>query len=351
MSTDFRDLFLRKIASGTHTSKNLTRPEAAAALIMILKQEATPAQIGAFLIAHRIKRPTGEEIAGMLDAYDSFGGKLAAVKNDRPTIILGAPYDGRSRTAPISPITALVLAAAGINVIMHGGDRMPTKFGIPFIEIWANLGLNWQNLTLAQIEQILAETGLGFVYLPDHFPLAQALVTFRAQIGKRPPLATLELMWAPYKGDAHIACGFVHPPTETTMRAAFELRNCSNYTTIKGLEGSCDLPRDRSVIIGLAAERLIINARDFGFGGFEVPLASNSELVCAELAKEMQAAISGVESEYWQSLVWNSGFYLWRLGVCASLESGFALAKDLIGSGKVKEKLAAVKTAINSFGN
>ena len=57
MSTAFRDL-LRKVGSGSHTSENLTRAEAASATRMMLTQEATPAQIGAFMIAHRIKRPT-----------------------------------------------------------------------------------------------------------------------------------------------------------------------------------------------------------------------------------------------------------------------------------------------------
>jgi anthranilate phosphoribosyltransferase len=75
MSNAFREL-LKKVGSGVHTGKDLTRSEAAAATRMMLLQEATPAQIGAFMIAHRIKRPTSEEVAGMLDAYDELGPKL-----------------------------------------------------------------------------------------------------------------------------------------------------------------------------------------------------------------------------------------------------------------------------------
>ncbi len=67
MSDRFREL-LKKVGSGQHTKKDLTRSEAATATQMMLQQEATPAQIGAFMIAHRIKRPTGIELAGMLDA-------------------------------------------------------------------------------------------------------------------------------------------------------------------------------------------------------------------------------------------------------------------------------------------
>ncbi len=340
MSKAFRNL-LRKVASGTHTSKDLTRAEAESALVMMLTAEATPAQIGAFLIAHRIKRPTPDEMAGMLDAYDRLGSKLEPVNNDKPVIILSSPYDGRSRTAPISPITAIVLAAAGINVIMHGGDRMPTKEGIPFIEIWQGLDLNWQNLTLVQVHSVLDQTGLGFIYLPDRFPLAQAMVPYREQIGKRPPLATLELIWSPYKGVAHIACGFVHPPTETNMQQAFALRGESKYTTVKGSEGSCDLPRDRTAIIGFGEERFMINARDYGFSNLEVPLLSTPELI-----RDIQLALAGEQCEYGRSLIWNTGFYLWRMGRTEDLVTGFTLAENLINIGKVQQKLEEVKAAI-----
>ena len=135
MSNAFRDL-LRKVGSGVHTGEDLTRAEAAAATRMMLQQEATPAQIGAFLIAHRIKRPTGEELAGMLDAYDELGPKLQPIESQRPVIVLGIPYDGRERTAPVSPLTALLLTAAGQPAVMHGSDRMPTKYGVPLVEIW-----------------------------------------------------------------------------------------------------------------------------------------------------------------------------------------------------------------------
>ncbi len=103
MTNVFREL-LQKVGSGSHTSENLTRIEAATATKMMLLGEATPAQIGAFLIAHRIKRPTGEELAGMLDAYDELGPKLQPIGSERPAIALGIPYDGRTRTAPISPV-------------------------------------------------------------------------------------------------------------------------------------------------------------------------------------------------------------------------------------------------------
>jgi anthranilate phosphoribosyltransferase len=351
MSDAFRDL-LRKVGSGSHTSQHLTREEAAAATRLMLQQEATPAQIGAFMIAHRIKRPTGEELAGMLDAYDQLGPKLQPLVPSRLAIVMGIPYDGRSRTAPVSPLVALMLAAAGCPVIQHGGRRMPTKEGVPLSEIWQALGIDWTTLSLDQTQQVFAQTFLGFVYLPTHFPLADGLVPYREQIGKRPPFATVELFWSPYAGEALLASGFVHPPTEDMARSAFALRGTQRFITVKGLEGSCDLPRDRTCIIGInrgsemnsTFDRLLLHPRDYGFAAEEVAL-----LPTAKLAAEMQAVLQGSQTELSKAAIWNGGFYLWQAGICPSLDSGLTQAEELLTSGRAAQKLVELAEVFQSL--
>ncbi|MEL7036058.1 MAG: anthranilate phosphoribosyltransferase family protein [Cyanobacteria bacterium J06592_8] len=349
MSDRFREL-LRKIGSGPHTSENLSRAEAAEATKMMLSAEATPAQIGAFLIAHRIKRPTGEELAGMLDGCDQFSPKLQPLST--PPLLLNSPYDGRSRTAPVSPLTALIVATAGVPAILHGGDTMPTKEGIPLIEIWQGLGVDWTTLTLEQVQNVLETTGLGFFYLPAHFPEAAALVPYRREIGKRPPIATMELMLCPYAGEAMLACGYVHPPTETLFCDTFQHRGTTQFITVKGLEGSCDLPRDRTCIIGVhqssdlseedsSLERLLLHPYEYGYGGKEVPFLGSTQLLA-----DMQAVLAGQSGELMQAVVWNGGFYLWQCGVCLDLESGLSTAKQLLVDGKVAEKLETLRLAV-----
>ena len=348
MSAHFREL-LKTIGSGTHTGKNLTRQEAAAAMRMILLGEATPAQIGAFFIAHRIKRHTGEELAGMLDTYNELGPKLQSQPFMGRVTVLGCPYDGRSRTAPITPLTALILATAGVFVVMHGGARMPTKEGIPFIEIWQGLGVEWGKLSLAQVQQVFEETGLGFIYLPKHFPQADALVEYRRDIGKRPPIATMELILVPLVEEVHLAAGYVHPPTEVTFRQALELHGLRNYTTVKGLEGSCDLPRDRTAIIGVSVpsgndvkfERLLLHPTDYSCGGKEVALGSTAELV-----EEMQRVLQSKASQLMSAAIWNGGFYLWRCGICSDINQGLSKVESLLNSGKVRNKLREIKAKL-----
>jgi anthranilate phosphoribosyltransferase len=222
---------------------------------------------------------------------------------------------------------------------MHGGDRLPTKYGLPLIEIWQGLGIDWSVLPLEKVQHILEQTGIGFVYTPQHFPLINSIWEYRDQLGKRPPFATMELIWCPYAGESHIITGFVHPPTEAMFQTALELRGVTKFTTVKGLEGSCDLPRDRTAIIGLgnpgaSLERLHLAPRTYGFTSQNPPLTTAAEIIA-----DMQGILAGKSSELMQTALWNGGFYLWRCGICSDIQEGFAKAETLFKTGAVAAKL------------
>jgi anthranilate phosphoribosyltransferase len=338
MSEQFRGL-IKKVGSGTHTSEDLTRPEAALAMAMMLRQVATPCQIGAFLIAQRIKRPTGEELAGMFDAYAEIGPSLAPIAADYPVMVMGIPYDGRSRTAPLGPLVALVLAALGVPVLHHGGRCMATKYGVPLVELWASLGVDWTTVSLDRLQLCLAQTHLGLVYLPTHFPEAEIIAGYRDDLGRRPSIATLELGWCPYSGKAIVIPGYVHPPTEGMLHGAFLLRGQAQFLLVKGLEGSCDLPRDRTCILAASQadgslERILLHPRDYGFAASEVAYVDRPSWTT-----EAQAALSGTPNELAEATIWSSGFYLWRSGQSPSLEAGLAAARSALGDGTAQGQL------------
>ncbi|MBE9045377.1 anthranilate phosphoribosyltransferase family protein [Pleurocapsales cyanobacterium LEGE 10410] len=351
MSDKFREL-LKRVGSGTHTSKSLTRAEAATATTMMLLQEATPAQIGAFMIAHRIKRPTPEELAGIIDGFDRLGNKLKiAPHHSHQPVVLGNPYDGRSRTVPVTVITALILAAVGLPVVLHGGDRMPTKYGIPLIKIWQQLGVDFAQFDLAQAQSIYSQSHLGFVYLPQHFPSAHQFIPFREQIGKRPPFATAELIWCPVAGTAHLVAGFVHPPTEERFRETFKILDVQDFTLVKGLEGSCDLSRSRTGIIALSKpqggfERLLLDPADYSLNGSDIPLETEAGAIA-----QINEVIQGKNNQLLPAAILNGGFYLWRFGAVDRLESGFSQAEEMLTTGKVADKLAQLQTLCNRQDN
>ncbi len=345
MSNAFRDL-LKKVGSGQHTSEVLTRQEAAQAAQLMLSGEATPAQIGAFMIAHRIKRPKSIELAGFLDAFAQLGPTLQPISANYPALVFGLPYDGRSRTAPAQPLVALILAAVGCPVVLHGGNRMPTKYGLPLMDIWQAIGIDWTGLPLTAIQTIFEQTNLGYLHLPDHFPAAQSLVPYREQIGKRPPQATLELMWCPYAGDCQVIVGYVHPPTEGLAQGTLSALGIPHFTTVKGLEGSSDLPRARAAIIGIhtptGEERLVLHARDYGFGtSSETPLETETQYLST-----LQDTLNGKPTHLQSIALWNGGFYLWRSGVTPSLTDGIETARELLNSDRLTQQITTIQQAI-----
>jgi anthranilate phosphoribosyltransferase len=326
--------YIQKVGSGEHTSRGLSRAEARDALALMLRDEATPAQIGAFLIAHRIRRPEPQELAGMLDLYRELGPSLSSAT---PAVCFGMPFDGRTRTAPLYPLTALTLAAAGLPVVLQGGARMPVKYGVTAMELFASLGLNLEGLPLEAVQQGLDRQRLALVHLPDHFPLADRLTPIRDDLGKRPPVASLELLWTAHRSPHLLVSGFVHPPTESRAWKALELAGESAVITVKGLEGSTDLPISRACITARAragsGERIILHPRDLGCYGVDALWLD------LDSWREQALAALGGQGPLATALAWNAGAYLWFAGLGGSLEEGLARARSLIQTGTVLGQL------------
>ena len=330
--------YLRKIGSGEHTSSGLSRDEAADAMELILDGGASPAQIGAFLIAHRIRRPEPQELTGMLDVYRRRGPQL---HTSQPAISFGMPFDGRTRTAPIYPLTALVLASAGLPVVLQGAGRMPVKYGVTAVELFEALGVSLGGRSLSWVQQQLDQLQLALVHQPDHFPAAETLISYREDLGKRPPVASLELMWTAHHGDHLLVSGFVHPPTEARAWQALELAGETNVLTVKGLEGSTDLPISRACVTGRPSNggegRQILHPRDHGCFGHD-PLWEGIET----WGSQAMAALGG-QGELANPLLWNAGTYLWQAGFEPDQASGLDHARELLHSGAVLQRLQQLR--------
>ena len=328
---------LRKIGSGEHTSKSLSRQEAADALELMLREQATPAQIGAFLIAHRIRRPEPQELTGMLDTYRALGPVLRSPAHQRIPICFGMPFDGRARTSPISPLTSLVLMACGQPVVLQGGDRMPIKYGITALDLFRLLDLNLGGLPLSTVQDGFNNHGFALIHQPDHFRIAETLIDYREQLGKRPPVASLELLWTAHQGAHLLVSGFVHPPTESRAWEALRLAGETNLLTVKGLEGGTDLPIGRACITARVrngeAERMILHPRDHGCHNADVEWTTESTWQSQAFdALRNRGPLS-------EALRWNAGAYLWISGLSDSLDSGIEKAAAVLEEGRVLDQL------------
>jgi anthranilate phosphoribosyltransferase len=159
---------------------DLPREEARAVMHEIMVGEATPAQIGGFLVALRAKGETPDEIAGCAEAMAEH---VLPVRPRRRDLVdtAGTGGDG-ARTINISTAAALVAAAAGAAVAKHGNRAVSSASGSA--DVLEALGFSLEQEP-ARIEQSIDELGFGFLFAPSHHPAMRHAAPVRKELATR----------------------------------------------------------------------------------------------------------------------------------------------------------------------
>src|SRR5213595_3094077 len=159
---------------------DLTRAEARDVMSTIMRGEATPAQIGGFLVALRAKGETADEIAGCAEAMREHA---LAVRPQRDDLVdtAGTGGDGAS-TINISTAAALVAAAAGAAVAKHGNRAVSSACGSA--DVLEALGFELE-LPPARIARSIDELGFGFLFAPAHHPGFRHAAPVRRELATR----------------------------------------------------------------------------------------------------------------------------------------------------------------------
>ena len=161
---------------------DLTSTEAEEAMNIIMTGQATPAQIGAYLVALRMKGETIAEITGSVRAMRANAVKVELAQSDGPIYdIVGTGGDG-AHTFNISTAAAFVVAGTGRKVAKHGNRAASSQCGSA--DVLAALGLNL-DLTPQQVGKAIDELGIGFMFAPKFHPAMKHAVIPRKEIGQR----------------------------------------------------------------------------------------------------------------------------------------------------------------------
>jgi anthranilate phosphoribosyltransferase len=157
----------------------LTRGEAESAFAAIMEGDATPAQIGGFLMALRTR---GETVAEYAAAAAVMRARCLRVRAPEGAIdIVGTGGDGKG-TLNISTAAALVVAGAGVPVAKHGNRNLSSRSGAA--DALAELGVNVM-VGPEVVERALAEAGFGFMMAPVHHPATRHVMPARQELGTR----------------------------------------------------------------------------------------------------------------------------------------------------------------------
>src|SRR5438045_8254163 len=160
--------------------RDLGRGQAREVMGEIMRGQATPAQIGGFLVALRAKGETAAEIAGCAEAMRAH---VLSVKPQRDDLVdtAGTGGDG-ARTINISTAAALVAAAAGAAVAKHGNRAVSSACGSA--DVLEALGFTLEQEP-ERIAQSIDELGFGFLFAPSHHPAMRHAAPVRKELATR----------------------------------------------------------------------------------------------------------------------------------------------------------------------
>lgn len=194
--------------------QNLSAEEARAAMEVIMTGNATPAQIGGYLVALRMKGESVPEITGSARAMREHAAQVYVRRNGSLLDTAGTGGDG-AHTFNISTAAAFVVAATGRRVAKHGNRAASSRSGSA--DVLAALGVNLE-LTPEQVAQCIEEIGIGFLFAPRFHPAMRYAIGPRRELGQRTIFNLLGPLSNP-AGATHQIIG-VYDPDLTHVLAA-----------------------------------------------------------------------------------------------------------------------------------
>ena len=328
--------------------RDLTLEQAEAAMDTIMEGLATPAQIGSYLTALRMKGETVAEIAG---SAKSMRAHVVAVdvpvkeQGGRLVDTCGTGGDGK-HTFNISTTAAFVVAGAGVNVAKHGNRAASSKSGSA--DVLMALGGNLE-VGPAQVAACIEDVGIGFLYAVNHHPAMRHAIGPRRELGQRTIFNVLGPLTNP-AGATHQVIGVYAPHlTEPLARVLGELGTTAAYV-VHGADGLDELsttgPNRVSRLRDGAVTTTELDPADFG-----LPRASLDDFVGGEPAENAQITydvLSGKDQGPRRDIVLLNA----AAALCAESGdwvAGLATARESIDSGAALETLNAWIQKTQSF--
>jgi anthranilate phosphoribosyltransferase len=322
---------LARLAGGAE----LSATEAEAAFAIIMRGEATPAQIAAMVTAMRVR---GETQAELLGAVRAVRGQMLAIAAPPGTIdVCGTGGDGMG-TLNVSTATAFVVAACGVPVAKHGNRALSSRAG--GADVLAALGVD---IPPERAAVTLAENGLTFLFAPNHHPALRHAAAPRAELGFR----TLFNLVGPAANPAGVMrqlVGVFSPRWLAPMAETLGALGAEHVWVVHG-EGLDELTLAGETQVAAwqngSLRAFIVTPEQAG-----VPRAPVSAIAggdAAGNAAALLALLQGMPGPYRDTAVLNAAAALIVSGRAADLAEGAALAGAALDSGAALAKLQSLQ--------
>ena len=317
--------------------KALSRAEAETAFNIIMTGEATPAQIGGFLMALRVRGETVDEITGAVSVMRE---KMTRIQAPQGAIdVCGTGGDGAG-TLNISTAVAFVCAASGVTVAKHGNKAASSKSGAA--DILTSLGVNI-DADMKVLESALFEVGTSFLWAQKHHSAMRHVGPARVELGTR----TIFNLMGPMSNPAGVKRQLIGVYARQWLKPMAETLRSLGTEHAWLVHGSDGLDE-----ITTTGPTFVIELRDGNLREFEISPEQFglSRSTAAELkggdpgqnAEALRGLFDGVVGPYRDIVRLNAAAALVVAGKAADIPQGLTLAADALDSGRAREKLDAL---------
>ena len=314
---------------------------------LIMSGEMSPVLMAALITGLRVKKETIGEITAAAQVMREFSTKVEVADRQHLVDIVGTGGDG-AHTFNISTCAMFVAAAAGAKVSKHGGRSVSSKSGSA--DVMESLGVNI-NLTPQAIAQCIAETGVGFMFAPNHHPAMKNVAPVRRELGVKTIFNILGPLTNP-AGAPNILMGVFHEDLVGIQVRALQRLGAEHAVVVYGKDGMDEISLGAGTLVGELKNGEIseyeIHPEDFG-----ITMAStrNIRVETPEQSRAMLLSVldgqPGVASDI---VALNAGVALYAADVANSMVDGIALARQAIASGAAKAKLEQLVTVAHRLG-
>ena len=305
---------------------------------MIMSGEMSPAMTAAILIALRVKKETIGEITAAAEVMREFANKVVVDGGPHFVDIVGTGGDG-SHTFNISTAATFVAAAAGATVAKHGNRGVSSKSGSA--DVLEALGVNI-NLNAEQVAQCIRETGIGFMFAPNHHPAMKNVAPIRRELGVRTLFNILGPLTNP-AGAPNMLMGVFHPDLVGIQVRVMQRLGARNALVVWGKDGMDEISLGAATLVGELRDGKVreyeIHPEDFGLA-----MVSNRSLKVADAQGSramLLEALGDVPGTPREIVTLNSAAALYAADCVPSIEAGIELARATIASGAARAKLDA----------
>ena len=326
--------------------REIFHDEMLALMRRVMSGEMSPVMIAAIAIGLRVKKESIGEIAAAAQVMREFA-TLVPVADRRGLVDIVGTGGDNSHTFNISTASTFVAAAAGARVAKHGGRSVSSTSGSA--DVMEALGAHIM-LSPEQVAACLEQTGIAFMFAPNHHASMKHAAPVRKELGVRTIFNILGPLTNP-AGAPNQLLGVFHPDLVGIQVRVLQRLGSEHVMVVHGMNGMDEISLSGETLVGELhrgeVKEYVVHPSDFGLPVYDsrVLRVANQQ----ESVQCIQRALANEDGPVRDIVLLNAGAALYCAGNAASVTEGVKMAREAVASGKAQAKLSQFVAATQQF--